>query len=394
MQKIIANLKMALNFVAIKLGLISFAKHAFETVSNYNSYNPKNLGLASFFLLAMIVSFVLGGFSVFDQINLLADADAIVETTDFSSSTTDLCPMESLNNACVNSFDYYQNISLEAKPENFLNLYLVEDKAFLLRTLSLEEESYLSEPLKKNQIITYTVKAGDSLGKIANSFGINVDTIKVANNLKKTTLTPGQELTILPISGIFYSVKKGDTLGGIALKYKISSSLISEYNDLANDTLKVGQKIILPGAKETIVTPTKIANNTTSTGFKVDTSSSASSSFFIYPTTGWNWGEAHGIDGRAVDIANACGTPIYASASGIVIEVKTSGYNGGYGLYLKIQHDNGTSTLYSHLSLISVTNGQYVNQGQIIGKMGSTGRSTGCHLHFEVIGAKNPFIKK
>jgi len=77
-----------------------------------------------------------------------------------------------------------------------------------------------------------------------------------------------------------------------------------------------------------------------------------------------------------------------------VIEVKTSGYNGGYGLYLKIQHDNGTSTLYSHLSSISVTNGQYVNQGQIIGKMGTTGKSTGCHLHFEVIGAKNPFIKK
>ena len=283
----IAKFKMVFDFFAINLGLARFTKLTFKALLNYNSYNPKNIGLAAFFLLAMMASFVLGGFSVFDQINLLADADAIIETPNYASFENESCNMESLNNACINSYHYYQNVSLEAKPENFLNLYLIEDKAFLLRALSLEETSYLSEPLKKDQIITYTVKAGDSLGKIANSFGINVDTIKVANNLKKTTLTPGQELTILPISGIFYSVKKGDTLGGIALKYKISSSLISEYNDLANDTLKVGQKIILPGAKETIVASTKVvSNNTTSTGFKVDSSSSASSSFFIYPTTG------------------------------------------------------------------------------------------------------------
>ncbi len=397
-QKVSKPVGLFLCFFIRRTGCAAVVTVTSKKILDYKNYNPKSIGLVGFFILALAASLVLGGVSVFDHDKLLASTGTIVEAVDFNKQAP-LVKKASFNHASIAKDDYYQNVSLEAKPDNFLNLYLIEDKSFLLRTVSQEESSdgFLADPIGKNQIITYTVKSGDNLGKIANLFGINVDTIKLANSLQKTVLTPGQELMILPISGIYYEVKKGDTLSDLALKYKISASLIREYNNLEDNSLKIGQKIILPGARQ-IASNTQIASsstaNTSTTGFKVDNSTNSNSNYFIYPTTGWNWGEAHGIDNRAVDIANACGTPIYASASGIVIEAKTSGYNGGYGLYLKIQHDNGTATLYAHLSSLSVANGQYVNQGQVIGKMGTTGRSTGCHLHFEVIGARNPFIKR
>ena len=97
----------------------------------------------------------------------------------------------------------------------------------------------------------------------------------------------------------------------------------------------------------------------------------------------------HGHNG--VDLAASVGTPIYASAAGTVIISKTGGYNGGYGNYIVIRHDNGTQTLYAHNTENYVGVGETVSQGQTIGTVGSTGRSTGAHVHFEVRGAKNPF---
>lgn len=346
--------------------------------------------MLAFFVVAINMSLVLSGISKSFYTGLFADANLIMESVDVQDVNASDNPI-TVNDINIDSYDYYQNLNIEAKSENFLDLYLIEDKSFLLR--SVEFDSVEIDVTKPDRIMTYVVKTGDSLGKIADQFGINIETIRTANSLKKNTISPGQELVILPISGIYYTVKKGDTLGGIAIKHKISASVIREYNNLSNDVLKIGDKIILPGAKENIVVK-NTSNNITTQATKITETTTSSSDFFIYPTVGWNWGTAHGINSSAVDIANACGTPIYASAGGIVIEVKSSGYNGGYGLYLKIQHNNGTSTLYAHLSQISVTNGQYVSQGQLIGKMGTTGKSTGCHLHFEVHGAKNPFIKK
>ncbi len=120
--------------------------------------------------------------------------------------------------------------------------------------------------------------------------------------------------------------------------------------------------------------------------------------YFASPTTGWNWGRLH--DYNAVDIANRCGTPVYAAAEGLVVEVANDdGWNNGYGNYIKIEHPiNGskTYTRYAHLSKVLVDKGIYVLQGAEIGLMGNTGNTigqTGCHLHFEVYGAKNPFGK-
>ena len=107
------------------------------------------------------------------------------------------------------------------------------------------------------------------------------------------------------------------------------------------------------------------------------------------PVTGPRSQGIHGYNG--VDIAGSCGGQIRAAAAGTVIVSKGYGWNGGYGIYVVITHANGTQTLYAHNATNWVISGQYVAQGQIIGTVGSTGRSTGCHVHFEVRGAKNPF---
>lgn len=99
---------------------------------------------------------------------------------------------------------------------------------------------------------------------------------------------------------------------------------------------------------------------------------------------------------NAVDIANNCGTPIYAAAAGLITESIAKGWNDGYGQYIKIEHPNKTETLYSHLDQNIATAGKYVPQGELIGYMGNTGNThgpTGCHLHFEVHGAGNPLAK-
>jgi murein DD-endopeptidase MepM/ murein hydrolase activator NlpD len=92
-----------------------------------------------------------------------------------------------------------------------------------------------------------------------------------------------------------------------------------------------------------------------------------------------------------VDLVSSCGSPVLASAEGAVLIVRSSGWNGGYGRYLALNHPNGTQTLYAHLLGILASPGQYVSQGAQIATVGSTGNSTGCHLHFEIRGARNPF---
>ena len=112
------------------------------------------------------------------------------------------------------------------------------------------------------------------------------------------------------------------------------------------------------------------------------------------PTTGWNWGQLHADN--AVDIANICGTPIYAAAEGLITEAK-EGWNDGYGNYLVVRHPDGIETRYAHNQRNAVAVGQYVLQGDLVSFIGNTGNThgpTGCHLHFEVHGTKNPFVKR
>jgi len=112
---------------------------------------------------------------------------------------------------------------------------------------------------------------------------------------------------------------------------------------------------------------------------------------FILPTNGINWGRLHSRN--AVDIAASCGSDVVASASGLVVALSSNGWNQGYGKYVQIEHLGEIKTFYAHLSSINVSLGQKVKQGDKIGEVGNTGESTGCHVHFEVLGVKNPFIK-
>jgi LysM repeat protein len=242
----------------------------------------------------------------------------------------------------------------------------------------------------KKEIRTYIVVAGDNPEKIAAVFGISTNTLLWANNLRdRSIIKPGQELVILPINGVRIKAGPKDTIASLAKKYQGKDDEIIAFNNLPSDgALSAGEYIIIPGGEM----PEAIAPKTNkATAPKYATSTQKAGNWLIVPATGRNWGRTHSYNG--VDISNPCGTPIYAAAAGSVILSDGSGWNGGYGKYIKIQHPNGVVTLYAHLSSILVSGGDGVAQGQLIGYMGTTGRSTGCHLHFEVRGAKNPLAR-
>lgn len=240
----------------------------------------------------------------------------------------------------------------------------------------------------RSGMVSYTVQKGDSLSKIASYFGISIDTVLGANpGLKANTLKIGQSLKILPTSGVVYQAKSGDTLAIVADAFGVSQEKILKFNQAVNfASLDPGESIIIPGGKSSAL----LAAGASLPNY---------SSEFIMPANGYNWGILHHYN--AVDIANSCGTPVVASAEGLVVPDDSipntlGGWNDGYGNFVLIEHPFGgnVETRYAHLQSISVSIGDYVKQGQVIGLMGETGDATGCHVHFEVIGAQNPFAKK
>lgn len=243
------------------------------------------------------------------------------------------------------------------------------------------------------QISLYTVRDGDTLSKIAQMFGVSVNTIIWANDLPKNPeIRNGQTLVILPITGIRYTIKKGDTIQAIALKYKADLQEVLEYNDLAlTSRLFVGDVITIPDAEPTAIPVSRLATSRQPAVNAHDTGGPFYPGYYVRPVVGGT--KSQGLHGHnAVDIAAAVGTSIRAAAEGTVISsISNGGYNGGYGNYVIISHDNGTQTLYAHNQKNFVKAGDRVEQGQLIAKVGNTGKSTGPHLHFEIRGAKNPF---
>ncbi len=251
---------------------------------------------------------------------------------------------------------------------------------------------------KSDQISVYVVREGDSLSGIANMFGVTVNTIRWTNNISGSTISPGQTLVILPISGVRHTVESGDTLASIAKKYKGDLKEIMSFNNLKEgEKLAVGDTVIVPeGEKIVSPPPSSSSSRNISKAPASPPSSSApvssdSSGYYLKPVSGGV--RTQGIHGyNAVDIAVPSGTPIVAAASGEVIISRDYGWNGGYGNYIVIRHNNGTQTLYAHNSSNIVSVGEWVVQGQVIGYVGSTGQSTGPHVHFEIRGGpRNPF---
>lgn len=238
----------------------------------------------------------------------------------------------------------------------------------------------------RDKSIEYVVKEGDTVSTIAEKFGVSADTIRWQNNLAtKASIKVGQTLQILPVTGVSHKVQKGDTVYSIAKHYDTSAQSIVDfpYNTFSNDEtfeLAIGQTIIVPdGVKpaDILWQPLARVKQTTPNAGSVTASGN-----FVWPTGGtitqrFVWYH------KGIDIANHSAPAVLAADAGTVSV--PSYMPGGYGNYVVIDHGNGYRTLYAHMAQINVIGGQTVRRGDVIGKMGSTGRSTGTHLHFEVI---------
>jgi murein DD-endopeptidase MepM/ murein hydrolase activator NlpD len=231
-------------------------------------------------------------------------------------------------------------------------------------------------------VITYTVLPGDTVQGIAITYGLKDTTIMWSNPAIEDMpdfLRIGQQVVILPLDGVYHTVKEGDTLQSIAKKYKVETSAITDvsYNHLQGPDYKIepGTRLIVAGGEKPYVPKVVTAYN------GPVPEGSRGTGLFLWPATGsltqgyW-WGH------RALDIAAYTGAPLYAADSGFV---SFAGWTDiGYGYMIIIDHANGYATYYAHCSGFYVSVGQAVNRGQLIGTMGSTGNSTGPHVHFEI----------
>lgn len=242
----------------------------------------------------------------------------------------------------------------------------------------------------RRDVVEYVVEGGDTLSSIAKKFsneklGIEIDSESIAylNGFSTSkVLRPGDKIKIPPVSGVIVTVRSGDTIYSLAKKYGLPSAqpiVDWTYNTFVDDekfTLAVGQTLVIPGGEPPAETPSLRAPRRVNT-----TPFAAGNGQFSWPTSGiisQNFSWYH----TGVDVANGSGTPVTAADSGRVVSVLYQ--NFGYGYHVIVDHGNGYQTLYGHLSTISVAEGENVGRGQQIGLMGSTGRSTGPHLHFEV----------
>lgn len=270
----------------------------------------------------------------------------------------------------------------------------VVDGAALMQETGIYGTQADLQDIKSTQISLYVVRQGDSLSSIAHMYDVSVNTIIWANNIRGP-IHEGDELVILPISGVSHKVVKGDSIRSIATKYRADMGDIMSYNSLSSDAdLTVGSTIIIPDGESSVPAATassKIPGAAANPTEKLhDAGGPVYKDYYIRPIVGGV--KTQGLHGyNAVDLAAPIGTPIHASADGVVIIARSGGYNGGYGSYVVISHANGTQTLYGHMSKVIAVQGQTVEKGETIGLVGSTGKSTGPHVHFEIRGATNPF---
>lgn len=235
-------------------------------------------------------------------------------------------------------------------------------------------------------IFEYTVEDGDTLAGIAKKFGVDTDSIKWLNSgINDKKLKPGSILKIPPVTGVIHTVKSGETIYSVAKRYNVSAQAIVDFpfNEFTNDetfALAIGQQLIVPDGvmpAEIVIPRSNLASLLTPNAGAISATGS-----WIWPTQGTITQQFRSWH-KGLDIANRNGGNILAADSGTII---VAGWpdNSGYGNRVMINHGNGYQTLYGHLSKISVVVGQTVKRGDVIGLMGSTGRSTGTHLHFEV----------
>ncbi|MFC1599415.1 peptidoglycan DD-metalloendopeptidase family protein [Patescibacteria group bacterium] len=272
---------------------------------------------------------------------------------------------------------------------------IADDSGFMIPVNPQTNEADRSAMSDK---IAHSVESGETLSTIAAMYGLKTNTLKWENNLSNSSiLRVGTSLSVPPVDGVSHTVKSGQSLAKVATLYDIEEADIIRQNALDTETLTAGQGLFIPGGEQ-IAPPAPVISNTAyrSTGvatasptrvaLDANTAAPAVGKFLIYPTRGkitqgyYSW---H----RAVDIGDRSKPPIWAAAGGTVVKASEGSWGGGYGNHVIIDHGNGVQTLYAHLDYLTVANGQSVGQGEVIGRMGNTGRVygvTGIHLHFEV----------
>jgi len=256
-------------------------------------------------------------------------------------------------------------LSVQESPND--NLAWISPEEFrLIRRSTIELE-------RSPRLITYTVRPGDSMWSIAARFHLDVDTLRWSNPKLESNpdmLYPGQQLIILPEPGVYHTVRSGETLESIGRKYGVAPELIRDYplNRLKPPyTLQPGQKLVVPGGRKQLHCPKP--------GF-------APGSLFAWPVAGQitqKFKPGH----RALDIGAPYGCPVYAARDGVVVYADFDP-SGWLGFTVAISHGDGWRTSYSHLSGPWVQVGQRVARGEMIGRLGSTGNSTGPHVHFVI----------
>jgi len=251
------------------------------------------------------------------------------------------------------------------------------------------------------EVLRYTVQRGDSIFGIAKTFGLEPESILWGNyetlNDDPDMVQPGLDLNILPVDGVLYEWQEGDTLESVAATFEVDAREITDWPgngiDPAAPEIKAGTVVVVPGGIREFrqwLIPIIARSNAGvgaafgSGGCSGDFSGGAyGSGAFIWPSanhflSGNDYWSGH----LAIDVALAEGDLLWASDSGVVVYAGWSG--GGYGNMVMIDHGNGYQTLYAHMSGVTVQCGQSIGRGSTIGYGGSTGNSTGAHLHFEV----------
>ncbi|MBD3270734.1 peptidoglycan DD-metalloendopeptidase family protein [Candidatus Peregrinibacteria bacterium] len=268
----------------------------------------------------------------------------------------------------------------------------------------INPQTELGDRTGVNGKVVHEVRPGETLSEIANDYGVSTNTVLWENGLSaSSTIKPGDKIFVPPVDGVGYNVEKGDSIEKIAEKFGVETEAISKQNGLEGETtLVAGQSLFIPGAKPLPApvirtTPSYVASSNRVVASAPSVASSASigsnstaapavGKSMIWPTRG-KVTQGYRAGHYAIDIADVSKPPIWAANSGTIIKVSTGTWGGGYGNHVIIDHGNGLQTLYAHMETVAVSNGQQVGQGDVIGKMGRTGRvygRTGIHLHFEV----------
>lgn len=289
---------------------------------------------------------------------------------------------------------YLENLTA-VKPEPGINMAPSEEE--IERGGIITQEGALVKPnivttkkIKKlrKEIIYYAIKEGDTISTVAADFDVSVNTILWENDLSAySIIRPGDKIAILPVSGVTHKVGNGESLASIVKKYNIEESEILAINNLSDaGKLAAGQKLIIPGGSKTayaISRPKRYSGlNVIRDLVEIDGAKPVAGNKMNWPTLGHRLTQYFSWRHYALDIANKVGTPIYAADAGVI---EYAGWGKGYGNQIVIDHGGGKKTRYAHLSKFYIKKGDRVGKGEAIGAMGSTGRSTGPHLHFEII---------